>query len=47
MFLEQRKQQQQEIDQVEPVDLPKKKHGYLHLPLVIPWLSQLNLESFL
>lgn len=25
MFLEQQKQQQQEIDQVEPVDLPKKK----------------------
>ena len=32
MFLEQQKQQQQqEIGQVEPVDLPKK-HGYLHLP---------------
>lgn len=46
MFLEQQKQQQQEIGQVEPVDLPKK-HGYLHLPLVIPCLIQLYLESFL
>lgn len=43
MFLEQQKQQQ-EIGHIEPVDLPKK-HGY-HLPLVIPWLIQLNLESF-
>ena len=45
MFLEQQKQQQ-EIGQIEPVDLPKK-HGCLHLPLVIPWLIQLKLESFL